>query len=186
MEVFEIGLIAIGLAMDASAVSLVAAAAGYAKGRRAAFRLFFHFGLFQFLMTVLGWLMGQGFVSRIYHLDHWVAFGLLAFVGGKMIRSGIKPSERGHTVDPSRGFTMVMLSVATSIDAFAVGLSLAMLQVSIWYPSIVIGVVTGVLSFLAIRIGKKIGRKVGRRMEVVGGVILVGIGLKILLSHLLQ
>jgi putative Mn2+ efflux pump MntP len=185
MGFFEITFIAVGLAMDASAVSLVAAATGYAEGRRAVFRLYFHFGLFQFFMTVLGWLLGQGFVDYIHAVDHWVAFGLLAFVGLKMIRSGIKPPGRADTADPSRGMTMVMLSVATSIDALAVGLSLALLHVNIWYSAIIIGVVTGVLSFLAIRIGRRIGTALGQRMEILGGVILIAIGLKILLSSLL-
>ena len=171
--------------MDASAVSLVAAATGYAEGRRAAFRLFFHFGLFQFLMTVLGWALGFGLVSYITAFAHWVAFGLLTFVGLKMIRSGLKPTSHTDASDPSRGMTMVMLSVATSIDALAVGLSLALLEVNVWYPAAIIGVVTGILSFVAIRIGKRIGAAVGRRMEIVGGVILIGIGLRILLSSLL-
>ncbi len=185
MDILEITLIAVGLAMDASAVSLVASATGYAEGRRAAFRLFFHFGLFQFLMTVLGWVLGFGFVSYISRFDHWVAFGLLAFVGLKMIRSGVKPSREANTSDPSRGMTMVMLSFATSIDAMAVGLSLAVLGVSVWYPATIIGIVTGTMSFVAIRVGKRIGAVVGQRMEIVGGVILIAIGLRILLSSLL-
>jgi len=185
MNVLEIVFIAIGLAMDASAVSLVAAASGYAKDKRAVFRLSFHFGLFQFLMPILGWILGRNIVEHISSIDHWVAFSLLMIVGVKMILSGIKPSEQNIKKDPSRGFTLIMLSIATSIDALAIGLSLAMLKVEIWYPSIIIGIVTATLSFAAIRLGNQIGILVGQRMEIVGGTILIAIGSRILLSHLL-
>jgi putative Mn2+ efflux pump MntP len=183
MSVLEILFIAIGLAMDASAVSLAAAASGYAKDKRAAFRLSFHFGLFQFLMPVLGWMLGRTIVEHIYFLDHWVAFGLLAIVGVRMIRSGIKPSEQNAN-DPSRGVTLITLSIATSIDALAIGLSLAMLEVDIWYPSIIIGVVTAALSSAAIKIGNQIGVLFGQRMEIIGGAILIAVGFRILLPHL--
>jgi len=185
MDIIEIVFIAIGLAMDASAVSLVAAASGFASDKRAAFRLSFHFGFFQFLMPVVGWVMGRGIAGHIDTFDHWVAFGLLLFVGGKMIRSGIRPSPDGPKDDPSRGLTLVMLSIATSIDALAVGLSLGLLEVSIWYPSVIIGIVTALLSLAAIKLGKRLGTLFGQRMEIVGGVILVSIGFRILLSDLL-
>lgn len=184
MTTFEILIIALGLAMDAAAVSLAAAAAGFAKDARAIFRLSFHFGLFQFLMPLLGWLMGISFVSHFKAFDHWIAFFLLAFVGFRMIREGMNKSLETRTKDPSRGLTMVMLSVATSIDALAVGLSLAMLDVTIWYPSVMIGVITAGLSLLAIKIGTKLGRLFGKRMEVFGGIVLLFIGSRILYSHL--
>lgn len=185
MTTLEIIIIAVGLAMDASAVSLAAAAAGFAKDARAKFRLSFHFGLFQFLMPVLGWLMGIGFVSHFKAFDHWIAFGLLAFVGFRMIREGMETSENAQKKDPSRGMTMVMLSVATSIDALAIGLSLAMLEVNIWYPSAMIGVITAGMSLLAIKIGTKLGVMFGKRMEIFGGVILLCIGSRILITHLI-
>ena len=184
MTTFEIIIIAVGLAMDASAVSLAAAAAGFAKDARAKFRLSFHFGLFQFLMPVLGWLLGISFVSHFKAFDHWIAFFLLAFVGIRMIREGMDKSSAIQKKDPSRGMTMVMLSVATSIDALAVGLSLAMLDVNIWYPSAIIGVITAGMSFLAIKIGTKLGRMFCKRMEIFGGLILILIGSRILFSHL--
>ena len=185
MSVLEILFIAIGLAMDASAVSLVAAASGYANDKRAAFRLSFHFGLFQFLIPVLGWILGRTIVDHISSVDHWVAFGLLTIVGVRMIRSGIKSSEQNIRKDPSRGLTLIMLSIATSIDALAIGLSLAMLEVDIWYPSIIIGIVTAALSLAAIKLGNQLGILFGKRMEFIGGAILIAIGFRILLSHLL-
>ncbi len=180
MGTIDIIVIAVGLAMDAAAVSLAAAASGFAKDGRAVFRLAFHFGLFQFLMPVVGWFLGIGFVSYLKAFDHWIAFGLLMFVGGRMILSGMDSSENPIKKDPSRGMTMVMLSIATSIDALAIGLSLAMLDVNIWYPSVIIGIITGGMSLLAIGIGKRLGVLFGKRMEVVGGLILVFIGSRIL------
>ncbi len=184
MTTFEIIIIAVGLAMDASAVSLAAAAAGYARDARAIFRLSFHFGLFQFLMPVLGWFLGIGFASHFKTFDHWIAFFLLAFVGIRMIREGMDKSPGNQKNDPSRGMTMVMLSVATSIDALAIGLSLAMLEVNIWYPSIMIGVITTVMSFVAIKVGAKLGVLFGKKMEIFGGIILIFIGTRILFFHL--
>jgi putative Mn2+ efflux pump MntP len=181
---FEILMIAVGLAMDASAVSLGAGASGQAQGNRAAFRLSFHFGLFQFMMPVIGWYLGSTVAPLIAGVDHWIAFGLLALVGGRMIRSGLSRSEESVPADPTRGFALVALSVATSIDALAIGLSLAMLRVTIWYPSVIIGVVTAGLSLLGLRLGTRLGTRFGKRMETVGGMILVAIGMRLLLSHL--
>jgi manganese efflux pump family protein len=186
MTTLEIIIIALGLAMDASAVSLAAAAAGFANNGRAKFRLSFHFGLFQFFMPVLGWLMGIAFVSYFKSFDHWIAFLLLGFVGIRMIREGMDTSTDTHKNDPSRGMTMVMLSIATSIDALAIGLSLAMLEVNILYPSVMIGVITAGMSLLAIKIGTKLGVLFGKRMEIVGGLVLLLIGARILFSHLTQ
>ena len=185
MTTFEIVIIAVGLAMDASAVSLAAAAGGFATDVRAKFRLCFHFGLFQFFMPVLGWFLGIRFVASFKAFDHWIAFFLLAFVGIRMIRDGRDTSLDTHKNDPSRGMTMVMLSVATSIAALAIGLSLAMLDVNIWYPSIMIGVITACMSLVAIQIGTRLGTLFGKRMEIFGGIILVFIGSRILWSHLM-
>lgn len=183
MGTFDIIVVAIGLAMDAAAVSLAAAASGFARDGRAIFRLAFHFGLFQFMMPVLGWFLGVGFVSYFRSFDHWIAFGLLAFVGGRMVLSGLDRSETLIPKDPSRGATMVMLSLATSIDALAIGLSLAMLNINIWYPSVIIGVITSAMSLGAIALGKRLGTLFGKRMEIVGGLILIFIGTRILLSE---
>ena len=153
MSLSEILLVALALAMDAFAVSLSAGATAYARTARARFRLSFHFGLFQCLMPIAGWLLGTSVAPYIQSVDHWIAFALLAFVGGRMLIAAFDEHEASVQRDPSRGATLVMLSVATSIDALAVGLTLAMLEVGIWYASAIIGVVTGLLSLVAIRLG---------------------------------
>ncbi len=185
MTIFEIILIAVGLAMDAAAVSLAAAAAGFAKDVRSRFRLSFHFGLFQFFMPVLGWFMGVGVVSRFKAFDHFVAFFLLSFVGVRMIMQGMNKLPEKQKKNPSKGMTMVMLSVATSIDALAVGLSFAVLDVNIWYPSIIIGLITAGMSILAMKVGNRLGVLFGKRMEIFGGIILIIIGIRLVLSHVL-
>jgi putative Mn2+ efflux pump MntP len=184
VSLIEVSLIAVGLAMDAFAVSLGIGCGRQADSPRAMFRLSFHFGLFQALMPLIGWLVGSRISALIGGVDHWVAFGLLAFVGGRMIRSGFDPDGSFCGPDPSRGQTLVLLSLATSIDALAVGLSLAMLRVSIFQPIIVIGVVTAALSLVGLLLGLRLGEAFGKRTEVLGGLLLVGIGLRVLLSHL--
>ena len=122
MSLSEVLLMAVGLAMDCFAVSLGIGTTQYARGRRPLFRLSFHFGLFQALMPALGWLMGRQVAGLVSGFDHWLAFGLLAFVAVRMIRSGLNTDVESHPTDPSRGGTLIMLAVATSIDAFAIGL----------------------------------------------------------------
>jgi len=184
MDFATILLIAVGLAMDAFAVSLGISTTGRASAPRPIFRLSFHFGLFQGLMTILGWLAGFGFVELIAGVDHWIAMGLLSFVGGRMIHAGLDADGVTYRDDPSRGYMLVILSVATSIDALAVGLSLAMLRLSILQASVTIGVVAAGLSLVGLLIGHRLGRAFGKRMEVLGGLILIGIGLRILITHL--
>jgi putative Mn2+ efflux pump MntP len=185
LDFLTVLLIAVGLAMDALAVSLGIGTTPYASGRRSMFRLSFHFGFFQFLMPVLGWLGGLSIQSYIANVDHWVAFVLLCFVGGRMLRSGFDANGESHSGDPSRGSMLVLLSIAVSIDALAVGLSLAVMQVSILYPAVIIGIVTGGLSLLGLRMGGRLGRMFGKRMEIIGGFILIGIGLRVLITHLM-
>ncbi len=185
MNIFVILLIALSMAMDAFAVCLGAGTLEETTGPRPTFRLAFHFGLFQFLMPVLGWLAGMKIVRYIANYDHWVAFGLLAFVGIRMIRSGFTSDEQKSAADPSRGWTLVLLSIAVSIDALAVGFSLGMVDVTIWYPAVIIGIVTGLVSWLGLRLGNKLGEKFGKRMEVIGGLVLLLIGIRILVMHLL-
>ncbi len=135
-------------------------------------------------MTFLGWAAGSTIAHFISGIDHWVALGLLAFVGVRMIRSGLDRDHALHVDDPSRGRTMVMLSLATSIDALAVGLSLAMLQVDILSSSLVIGGVSLALSLAGLLGGNQLGIRFGKRMEVLGGLLLTGIGVRIVLTHL--
>jgi manganese efflux pump family protein len=177
-------LIAVGLAMDAFAVSLGVGTTRFAGSARPRLRLAWHFGLFQALMPTLGWLVGSTVVRFIAPVDHWIAFGLLGFVGVRMIRSGLSAELESHQTDPSRGGTLMMLSVATSIDAFAVGLSLAVLHAPIIYPAAVIGVVTASLSLIGLLLGNRLGKTFGKRMEIAGGVILIAIGIRIVVSHL--
>ncbi len=185
MDFFAVFMIAVGLAMDCFAVSLAIGTTEYINGPRPVFRLSFHFGLFQALMPVLGWLAGYSIESIIADFDHWIAFGLLALVGVRMIRSGLEAEGAVHVNDPSRGGTLVMLSIATSIDALAIGLSLAILNVAIVYPTIVIGLVTAAVSLIGLMVGRRLGQTFGKRMEIIGGMILITIGLRVLLSHLM-
>jgi putative Mn2+ efflux pump MntP len=171
--------------MDTFAVSIGAAIQGHVRGIRPAFRLWFHFGLFQFLMPLIGWYVGVKVARFIGAFDHWVALGLLAYVGGKMIYAGCRSEPASlQIIDPTRGWTLVGLSVATSIDALAVGLSLAMLRVDIWYPSVIIGLVTAGLSFVGVELGNRLGRNLSSQAEIVGGVILVLIGIRTAAAHL--
>jgi putative Mn2+ efflux pump MntP len=185
MGLVDIIFIALGLAMDAFAVSVAAAATDNVRSKRAVFRLSFHFGLFQFLMPIVGWAAGIQIVSVVSRVAPWVAFGLLAFVGGRMIWSCARAEEASFTTDPSKGLMLVSLSVATSIDALAVGVSLAMLDVEIWTPSVVIGVITGLLALIGIWMGSRLGQKLGNRVGIAGGVVLCLIGAHILLDHLI-
>jgi len=184
MSFFEIILIAFGLSADAFAVSVAAGSTGAARGHRSMLRLSFHFGLFQFLMPVLGWLAGLSIAYYVQSFDHWIVFGLLVWVAVHMIQSARADDERVVQQDPSRGMMLVILSVATSLDALAIGLSLALLRVSIWYPSVVIGVVTGTTSFIGILLGQRFSRKFGSRAAIIGGALLILIGVRILLAHL--
>jgi len=185
MNFLEVFLIALSMAMDAFAVCLGAGTQEQTSAPRPTFRLAFHFGLFQFLMPVLGWFAGATIERTIAAYDHWIAFGLLAFVGGHMAWSGVHPQVEEKVNDPSRGWTLVLLSIAVSIDALAVGLSLGIIGVTIWVPAVVIGIVTGLVSWLGLRLGNKLGEKFGKRMEIAGGIILILLGVRILLAHLL-
>jgi putative Mn2+ efflux pump MntP len=179
-------VIAVGLSMDAMAVSLGVGTTEHVNDRRSKLRLAMHFGIFQCLMTLLGWLAGSAVAQFISTFDHWVAFALLAYVGVTMIRSGLRPEMASYQTNPSKGNMLVMLSVATSLDAMAVGLSMAFLNVSILYPALVIGLVTFGLSIAALFLGNRLGEKFGKKMEVIGGIVLIGIGLEILVTHLLN
>jgi manganese efflux pump family protein len=186
VPIWTILLIAIGLAMDCFAVSLGVGTAGTATGARPTFRLFFHFGLFQGGMTLLGWLAGTTVVTYIANVDHWVAFGLLAFVGGRMVRGGLQKDVDEPTIpNPSRGLTLVVLSVATSIDALAVGLSLALMEVNVFWSALLIGGVSAALSLVGLNLGNQLGMRFGKSMEVIGGVILIGIAARVVFTHLL-
>ena len=187
MDIWTLLLMSIGLAMDAFAVSVCA---GCALKRVTAvhfLRLSLTFGFFQFLMPVIGWALGLTVRGFIESWDHWIAFALLAWIGGNMIRGGGDDSEDGEScsVDPTKGRKLLILAVATSIDALAVGLSFSLLNINVWGPSTLIGVVCAVITALGLLAGKGLAHAdiFGRRAELVGGCVLIGIGLKILYEH---
>ena len=186
MSLIAIIGIAVGLAMDATAVAIATSIMlGRVEGRQV-FRFAFHFGLFQAAMPVIGWLAGRGLSEYIQSWDHWVAFALLVVIGGKAIIDVFRAeTDEAKASDPTRGLSLIVLSVATSIDALAVGLSMALLKVTIWYPAIVIGVVTAALTILGMIMGSRLGQRFGMRVRVFGGVILIAIGIKILVEHTL-
>jgi putative Mn2+ efflux pump MntP len=186
MDMITLFGLAIALAMDAFAVALGCGLVLERLTARHLFRLGWHFGLFQAMMPVVGWLVGLTVQRWIESYDHWVAFALLAFVGGKMIREAFQDGEtRASRDDPTRGMSLIMLSVATSIDALAVGLSLAIVGISVWFPALVIGMVALVMTVIGMLLGRRAGARWGRPVEIAGGVILIGIGLKILWEHTL-
>ncbi|MEW6595313.1 MAG: manganese efflux pump MntP family protein [Thermodesulfobacteriota bacterium] len=186
MPLTAILLIALALAVDAFAVALAAGVSLCRVNSRQVFRLAWHFGLFQGGMNILGWVGGLTVRSSIEALDHWIAFSLLAFVGGKMIVEAIREGhEAREGTDPTRGRMLVTLSVATSIDSLAVGLSFAVLGVSVWLPAAIIGIVAAVLTAVGLRLGCILGAasKLGARAEIAGGLVLIAIGVKILAEH---
>jgi len=177
---------AIALAMDAFAVAVASGVTLKVVSPRQTFRLAWHFGLFQALMPIIGWSGGLTVRSLIEHYDHWVAFVLLALVGGHMIWEALeKEKELQQKNDPTKGLRLVMLSVATSIDALAIGLSLSLLKISIWLPALVIGVVATVATAAGLHLGKKAGSSshLSSYAEVAGGLVLIAIGLKVLYEH---
>jgi putative Mn2+ efflux pump MntP len=180
--------IAVGLSMDALAVAIGASVSLRGVTPRQVFRLSFHFGLFQALMPILGWTLGSLAAGYIHNYDHWVAFALLMLVGIKAIHEALSDGEENGAQrrDPTRGWNLVLLSVATSIDALAVGLTFAMLGIIVWYPAFVIGCITAALTLAGMIFGSWLGRRFGKVMEVVGGLVLIAIGVKILAGHILQ
>ncbi len=178
--------LSLGLATDALAVSVAVGLALESVTPRHVFRLGFHFGLFQFIMPVVGWLAGRQLAGYIGGFDHWVAFLLLAGVGGKMLWEARHENPAGSGRDPTRGLTLVALSLATSLDALAVGLSMAFLHVSMWWPAVVIGVITAVMTALGTTFSSRIGSRFGHWADAAGGSVLILIGLWMLIGHLWQ
>jgi manganese efflux pump family protein len=180
LSLFSLLGIAVGLAMDAFAVSIAAGLAVASVTPRHVFRVGFHFGLFQFMMPIIGWLAGGQVAVYFGDYDHWVAFALLTYVGGRMLWEAHGERKAENQRDPTRGLMLVTLSIATSLDALAVGMSMAFLGVSIWIPSVVIGIVTATLSAIGIAFGGRIGPRWGRWAESAGGTVLILMGLKVL------
>ena len=183
----ELLLMGVGLAMDAFAVSVCKGLGMKKLNKKQAVVIGLYFGGFQALMPLVGWILGIQFQKYITSIDHWIAFVLLALIGGNMIRGGGDDSEDGEScsVDPTKGRKLLILAVATSIDALAVGLSFSLLNINVWGPSTLIGVVCAVITALGLLAGKGLAHAdiFGRRAELVGGCVLIGIGLKILYEH---
>ena len=186
MDILTLLGTALALAMDAFAVAVATAFSLRRVSLRQAMRLGWHFGFFQALMPVIGWSAGLTVRALIEQYDHWAAFGLLALVGGNMIRESFhKPRTSTPASDPTRGMSLAMLSIATSIDALAVGLSLSMLKIAIWFPALVIGLVAALFTAAGIRLGKAAGAAshLSSYAEIIGGLVLIAIGLNILRTH---
>ena len=182
MGFIELLLIAVGLSMDAFAVSVCKGLSVKKVGVKHAALAGLYFGGFQFLMPVIGYLLGFRFESVIESIDHWVAFVLLAFIGGNMIKESLGKAEELN--DDFGVKTMLLMAIATSIDALAVGITFAFLEVQILPAAGLIGVTTFLLSFVGIYIGNAFGTRYKSRAELAGGIILVVIGVKILFEHL--
>ena len=182
MDLISIFFIAVALAMDAFAVSVTNGLAMCTLRIRSALLIALFFGAFQAIMPLLGWLAGFKFKEIIISVDHWVAFALLIFIGGKMIYEASVLEKKKMQVAAIP--TLFILAIATSIDAFAVGITFVFLNVNILLPVIIIGIVTFIISYIGVWIGCNFGKNLSGKAEVIGGIILIIIGLKILIEHL--
>ena len=185
MSIITIFFIAFGLSMDAFAISITSGLIIKRLKITYALRIAFFFGLFQAIMPIIGWLAGITLKNFISGTDHWIAFGLLSFIGCKMIYESTKMERNEKGFDPLNTYVLLLLSIATSVDALAVGLSLSLLKILIITPAVIIGIVTFLLCLIGVYIGDKFGHFFERKIEVVGGLVLIGIGIKILIQHLL-
>ena len=185
MSLLELFILAVGLSMDAFAVSVCKGLSVDRIRPRHALICGAYFGVFQALMPLIGYLLGVRFQGLIQQVDHWIAFVLLTLIGINMLREAFGKDE-AESVDASFGFrTMLMLAVATSIDALAVGISFALLEVNIWQAIAIIGCTTCALSIAGVGLGNRLGELFKKRAALAGGVILIVIGVKILIEHLL-
>ena len=186
MNTAAVFCIAFALAMDAFAVSIATGIALKTVNRRQTMRLAWHFGFFQFAMPVIGWSAGNTVRTHIASYDHWIAFILLLLVGGNMLKEAFQkqPAEPDKK-DPTKGLSLVLLSIATSIDALAVGVSFSILNISIWFPALVIGIIAAMCTGAGINIGRRLGASshIGNYADMTGGLVLIAIGFKILYDH---
>ena len=184
MDLYTLILLSIGLAMDAFSVALVA---GFGLGKvklSDSLKVSGTFGVAHIVMPILGWFLGSTVIELISNWDHWIAFILLAFVGGKMLMEGLDKNAEDINASELLGFTsLLMITVAVSIDALAVGLSFSVQNLSIWIPSIYMGVGTLIFTFVGLNIGNKTGQRFGKKAQVFGGLVLILIGLRIVLAH---
>lgn len=183
MGVLEIVLISVGLAMDAFAVSVCKGLSMKKMSWKNAIIIGAYFGLFQGLMPVIGYFLGSTFESLVTKIDHWIAFVLLACIGGNMLKEAFS-KETENCNDNVDFKTMIVLAIATSIDALAIGITFAFLKVNLLLAVVMIGIITFVLSVIGVKIGNKFGDKYEKKAEMAGGIILILMGIKILLEHL--
>ncbi len=187
MDIFTILIISFGLAMDAFAVSITNGFVLKKIGFKEIFSISLTFGIFQGIMPIVGWIVGLSFKEYIQSYDHWIALALLSFIGIKMIYES-KQIDKIESQDAycSTLSGLIVMAIATSIDALAVGVSFSCLNVSIYTPAIIIGIITFILCFLGVFIGKKLGHLFENKLELIGGIILIIIGIKIVIEHLIK
>lgn len=191
MDILVLIGIAIGLSIDAFTVSVTNSTIIKNLGLKHGLRMSIFFGFFQMIMPIIGWAAGLTFSQYIQSFDHWIAFSLLALVGGRMIWAGVFDNKQSDTANNQNNKdcrhlpTLLVLSIATSIDAMAVGLSFALIKISVIFPSIIIGIITFFMSLTGYFIGKKIGEKLNLKLDIIGGLILIAIGIKIVFDHIM-
>jgi manganese efflux pump family protein len=184
MDFYLLILISVALGLDAFAVSFAGGAYYGKTSARQKFRLSFHFGLFQFFMPILGWAAGITMVQIIDKYDHWIAFLVLMIIGIKMIIDSFEGQNQRIASDISKGWFLVMLSIATSIDALAVGFSMGLVNIKIIIPSIIIGLVAASMSLTGIKLGEIMSFRISNRISIIGGTILILIGIHIVADHM--
>jgi putative Mn2+ efflux pump MntP len=181
IDIITIILLAVGLSMDAFAVSISSGIILMRPTIYHALKIGLFFGGFQAVMPIIGWFLGLGFKGYFSSIANWIAFGLLSLIGIKMIYEAVYSKDKAVKTEPTRLFILLMLSIATSIDALVVGVGFALLSSSIVIPVIIIGIVTFMFSFTGVFLGKRLGELFGKKVEITGGLILIGIGVRILL-----
>jgi len=178
MEFWEILVLAFVLGLDAFSVALAVGTRG--STFRQTFRLSFHFGLFQFTMPIIGWLLGKNVLSFVERYDHWVAFGFLFVIGAKMIYEAFRHIPEQTAKDRTRKWSLVALSLATSIDALGAGIGMGILNTTLLYPCAIIGITACIMTLIGMKLGAFMSANIGCRMEAVGGVVLILLSLKML------
>lgn len=184
MSILEIALIGVGLAMDAFAVSICKGLAMRKMNYRKAIIIAAFFGIFQALMPALGYVLGTTFANKIAAVDHWIAFILLGLIGANMIKEALSKDDGECQDDSLRLGDLIMLSIATSIDALAVGITFAFFNVSLLLSVSMIGIITFIICIFGVKVGNVFGEKYKSRAELAGGLILIAMGAKILIDHL--
>ena len=178
MDFWEIVILAFVLGIDAFSVALAVGTCG--STARQTFRLSFHFGLFQFMMPIIGWLLGKNVFSFIDRYDNWVAFGLLFIIGAKMLYEAFRHVPEQIAKDRTRKWSLVAISIATSIDALGAGIGMGLLETSLLYPCAIIGVMAGIMTLIGMKLGAFMSAAIGSRMEALGGVALIALSVKML------